>query len=80
MPGARLSLDERGEIALGLAVGRSFADIARGLDRPTSTVSREVGRNGLVEDLGRCHPAEGLSRSSVEFVSDQVKVGLVVQG
>jgi IS30 family transposase len=47
MPGARLSPDEREEIALGLAVQRSFADIARGLDRPTSTVAREVGRNGV---------------------------------
>jgi transposase, IS30 family len=46
MPGARLSQDEREEIALGLAVQRSFADIARGLDRPTSTVAREVDRNG----------------------------------
>ena len=39
-------MDEREEIALGIAVGRSLADIARGLERPTSTVSREVGRNG----------------------------------
>jgi IS30 family transposase len=46
MPGARLNQDEREEIALGLAVQRSFAAIARGLDRPTSTVAREVDRNG----------------------------------
>ena len=44
MPGARLSQDERQEIALGLAVQRSFADIARGLVRPTSTVAR-LGRS-----------------------------------
>ncbi len=46
MPGARLTLDEREEIALGIATGRSLADIARQLERPTSTVSREVNRNG----------------------------------
>lgn len=46
MPGARLTVDEREEIALGVATGRSFADIAVQLGRPTSTVSREVGRNG----------------------------------
>jgi IS30 family transposase len=46
VPGARLRLDEREEIALGIAAGRSFADIARQLDRPTSTVSRDVDRNG----------------------------------
>jgi len=46
VPGTRLSQDEREEIALGLATQRSFADIARQLDRPTSTVAREVDRNG----------------------------------
>ena len=46
MPGSRLTADEREEIALGVATGRSFADIAVQLGRPTSTVSREVDRNG----------------------------------
>ena len=46
VPGARLTVDEREEIALGVATGRSFADIAVQLVRPTSTVSREVDRNG----------------------------------
>jgi transposase, IS30 family len=46
VPGARLTVDEREEIALGVATGRSFADIAVQLGRPTSTVSREVDRNG----------------------------------
>jgi transposase, IS30 family len=46
VPGARLTADEREEIALGVATGRSFADIAAQLGRPTSTVSREVDRNG----------------------------------
>jgi len=46
VPGARLTVDEREEIALGVAIGCSFADIAVQLGRPTSTVSREVDRNG----------------------------------
>jgi predicted transcriptional regulator len=46
MPGGRLSQHERQEIALGLADGLAYAEIARRLDRPTSTVTREVMRNG----------------------------------
>ena len=46
MPGVRLSLEEREEIALGIASGRSLTGIARGVGRPVSTVSREVARNG----------------------------------
>ncbi|MEU5305049.1 helix-turn-helix domain-containing protein [Streptomyces noursei] len=46
MPGGRLSRQERHSIAEGLAEGLSYAEIARGLDRPTSTVTREVTRNG----------------------------------
>jgi IS30 family transposase len=42
----RLTLDEREEIGLGLARRESFAGIARGLGRVTSTVSREVAANG----------------------------------
>lgn len=45
MPGRRLVLEEREEIALGVAAGESLASIARRLCRPTSTVSREVGRH-----------------------------------
>jgi len=41
----RLSLYEREEIALSLAQGCSFREIARRLDRLPSTVSRELGRN-----------------------------------
>ncbi len=37
---------ERQHIATGLAGGLSYAEIARRLDRPTSTVSREIARNG----------------------------------
>ncbi|MET9950286.1 helix-turn-helix domain-containing protein [Streptomyces sp. NPDC006339] len=46
MPGGRLTQAERQQIALGLADGLAYAEIARRLDRPTSTVTREVMRNG----------------------------------
>ncbi|WP_320778691.1 GbsR/MarR family transcriptional regulator [Streptomyces sp. CRN 30] len=46
MPGGRLTQQERRQIALGLADSLSYAEIARRLDRPTSTVTREVMRNG----------------------------------
>ncbi|PPS68571.1 MULTISPECIES: GbsR/MarR family transcriptional regulator [Streptomyces] len=46
MPGGRLAQQERQQIALGLADGLAYAEIARRLDRPTSTVTREVMRNG----------------------------------
>lgn len=46
MPGARLTQQERLDIAAGLAEGASLAVIARRLGRPTSTISREVTRNG----------------------------------
>ncbi len=46
MPGGRLTQQERQRIALGLADGLAYAEIARRLERPTSTVTREVMRNG----------------------------------
>ncbi|WP_410655761.1 MarR family transcriptional regulator [Amycolatopsis sp. lyj-112] len=46
MPGGRLTQTERRQIALGLADDLPYAEIARGLDRPTSTITREVMRNG----------------------------------
>ncbi|MFE9443447.1 helix-turn-helix domain-containing protein [Streptomyces sp. NPDC006602] len=46
MPGGRLTQTERQQIALGLADGLAYAEIARRLDRPTSTITREVMRNG----------------------------------
>lgn len=46
MPGGRMTLTDRECIASGLADGLGYAEIARQLDRPTSTVSREVTRNG----------------------------------
>ena len=46
MPGGRLTQQERQQITLGLADGLAYAEIARRIDRPTSTVTREVMRNG----------------------------------
>ncbi|WP_331767216.1 helix-turn-helix domain-containing protein [Embleya sp. NBC_00896] len=46
MPGGRLTQQDRRQIALGLADGLAYAEIARGLERPTSTITREVMRNG----------------------------------
>ena len=46
MPGGRLTKQERQQIALGLADALPYAEIARRLGRPTSTVTREVMRNG----------------------------------
>ncbi|MBT2235064.1 MarR family transcriptional regulator [Nonomuraea sp. NEAU-A123] len=37
---------DRQRIAAGLTEGLAYAEIARRLDRPTSTITREVGRNG----------------------------------
>ncbi|MFI9202938.1 helix-turn-helix domain-containing protein [Streptomyces sp. NPDC053048] len=46
MPGGRLTQQDRQRIAAGLADGLSYAEIARRIERPTSTISREVARNG----------------------------------
>ena len=46
MPGGRLTQRERQQIALGLADDLAYAEIARRIDRPTSTITREVMRNG----------------------------------
>ncbi|MEV7419405.1 helix-turn-helix domain-containing protein [Streptomyces sp. NPDC089919] len=46
MPGGRLTGQERQQIAVGLADGLAYAEIGRRLDRPTSTITREVMRNG----------------------------------
>ncbi|GAB3430449.1 GbsR/MarR family transcriptional regulator [Flindersiella endophytica] len=45
MPGGRLTHDDRRRIADWLAGGLGYAEIARRLSRPTSTISREVARN-----------------------------------
>ncbi|MBB5855489.1 helix-turn-helix domain-containing protein [Amycolatopsis umgeniensis] len=45
MPGGRLTLEDRRLIAAWLKDGHGYAEIARRLGRPTSTISREVSRN-----------------------------------
>lgn len=46
MPGGRLTEEDRRQIAAGLTTGLDYAEIARRVGRPTSTVTREVARNG----------------------------------
>ncbi|MGW5345871.1 MarR family transcriptional regulator [Streptomyces sp. HUAS TT3] len=46
MPGGRLTHEDRRIIAEGLSEGGSYTEIAGRLDRPISTVTREVARNG----------------------------------
>nr|WP_238351290.1 helix-turn-helix domain-containing protein [Kribbella shirazensis] len=41
-----MTAEQRRRIAEGLAAGRTYAEIARRLGRPTSTVTREIARNG----------------------------------
>jgi predicted transcriptional regulator len=50
MPGGRLTVEDRRQVAAGLSQGLKLAEIARRLSRPTSTVSREVARNGGPRD------------------------------
>jgi DNA-binding transcriptional regulator GbsR (MarR family) len=45
MPGARLTYQDREQISAWLTAGLGYAEIARRLGRPTSTISREVARN-----------------------------------
>ncbi|MER8236677.1 helix-turn-helix domain-containing protein [Streptomyces sp. NPDC094049] len=46
MPGDRLTLQDRQQIAAGLREGLTYAAVGRRIGRPTSTVTREVMRNG----------------------------------
>jgi hypothetical protein len=46
VPGGRLTPEDRSRIAELLADGLGYAEIGRRLGRPTSTISREVARNG----------------------------------
>ncbi|MER7582053.1 MarR family transcriptional regulator [Kitasatospora sp. NPDC097691] len=46
MPGVRLTQEDRRRIAAGLTAGLGYGEIARQLARPTSTVTREIARNG----------------------------------
>ncbi|WP_188196578.1 GbsR/MarR family transcriptional regulator [Nonomuraea sp. SYSU D8015] len=46
MPGGHLTYEDRRKIAEGLAEGLTYAEIARRLGRPRSTIGREIARNG----------------------------------
>ncbi|GGO71997.1 GbsR/MarR family transcriptional regulator [Nonomuraea cavernae] len=46
MPGGRLTHEDRRKIATWLADGLGYSEMGRRLGRPTSTVTREVARNG----------------------------------
>ncbi|WP_406194881.1 helix-turn-helix domain-containing protein [Kitasatospora sp. NBC_01560] len=50
MPGGRLTDEDRRRIATGLAEGLGYTEIGRRLDRPASTIMREVTRNGGPDD------------------------------
>jgi IS30 family transposase len=58
VPGCRLVVEEREEIALGVAAGEPYASIARRLARPTSTVSREVRRHRSADGCYRAVAAQ----------------------
>lgn len=62
-PYKRLSDPEREEISRSIEAGLSYAYIARGLGHPTSTISREVARNGG-ESGYRAFPAQKRSERS----------------
>ncbi|WP_407284895.1 helix-turn-helix domain-containing protein [Streptomyces sp. BP-8] len=52
MPGGRLTSEDRQHIATWLAEGLGYAEIGRRLERPASTVMREVTRNGGPDGYG----------------------------
>lgn len=93
MPGGRLTRQDRQYIASGLREGLGYAEIARRLQRPTSTVSREVARNGGIYAYraDRAHrtankrasrsvaPAEQPSMSSAEQAYAERFVDLMVR-
>ncbi|NGN64499.1 helix-turn-helix domain-containing protein [Streptomyces sp. A7024] len=62
MAGGRLTHDDRRQIAAWLADGLGYAEIARRLDRPTSTISREVARNGASGDYLPDHAQQAAGR------------------
>jgi DNA-binding MarR family transcriptional regulator len=62
VPGARLTQDDRRRIAAWLTEGLGYAEIARRLDRPTSTISREVARNGVPGDYRPDHAQQAAAQ------------------
>lgn len=62
MPGARLTHEDRQRIAAWLVDGLGYAEIGRRLGRPTSTISREVARNGATGDYLADHAQQTAGR------------------
>ncbi|WP_449291532.1 helix-turn-helix domain-containing protein [Nonomuraea maritima] len=62
MPGSRLTEQDRRHIASWLAEGLGYAEIARRLGRPTSTVSREVARNSGPGGYRAAHAQQATQR------------------
>lgn len=56
MPGARLTLEDRRQIAGWMTEGLGYAEIARRLGRPTSTISREVRATATPPVISRNPP------------------------
>jgi hypothetical protein len=78
MPGQRLTQQDRGLIASALAEGHPYAEIARHLGRPTSTISREVTRNGGPDGYRADHAHEATERRSRQRKPPRTRaVGLV---
>jgi DNA-binding transcriptional regulator GbsR (MarR family) len=64
MPGDKLTPQDRRQIATGLREGLTYAAIGRRIGRPTSTVTREVMRNGGPRD----YDADQAHRASTRHV------------
>lgn len=62
MPGGRLTHEDRRRIEAWLADGLGYAEIGRRLGRPTSTISREVARNGAPGDYLADHAQQVAGR------------------
>src|SRR5947209_1522617 len=78
VPGARLTEEERRAIAAWLAEGLTCAEIGRRLRRPTSTITREVGRNGGAAGY-RAAAATASSRRRARRLGDPVPRSGVVR-
>ncbi len=80
-----MGVEERESIALGVAREESFAEIARRMARPTSTVAREVGRcGGRAEYSGRAAQRLACGRAKrpkvAKLVADPALAAVVAEG
>ncbi|MER6359348.1 helix-turn-helix domain-containing protein [Kitasatospora sp. NPDC001527] len=77
MPGGRLTSEDRQRIAAGLAEGLGYAEIGRRLERPASTIMREVTRNGGPEDYRAERAAEATQTRARRARKDRPEVPAV---